>query len=316
MRTYRSILNRLLASALAMYVAACGSTEQPVALGEPIVVVHGSFKHGELPTASGVAADGGVSPVVTTYSLAVANLRPGARGAQLSGTASSDAYSIGVRLSDQGNGYWVEPVGSEDPLDPGQLTWSLEFDSSSAIKPGQRTLEIVAFDKDGRAGSKVQLPICVASDLPDNRNACNPKALPPLAIASLTWNADSDVDLTIVAPNGTTYGRSKRTLLSGSTVLATLDGDGSTGCLVDGRRMENFSWNDGTPAGTWKVYANLFDACGAPGVTFDLTIYQRQTNADGTFGLAEAHKVHGSFVRSQANGGAGAPLYLTDVQFQ
>ncbi|MDB4991692.1 MAG: hypothetical protein JWN04_6870 [Myxococcaceae bacterium] len=311
----QAVMASLVLAAAGLSCASCAGTEQPVALGEPIVVEQGSFKRGALPADTN-ETDGGVTPRVNTYTLATGVLNPGARQVLLSGSASSAAYSVGVRLASQGSGYWVQAMGSEDPLNPGQLTWSVPLDASSSIEPGLNTLEIVAFDKEGRAGSKVQLPVCVASELPDNLNVCNPKTLPPLAIASLSWNADADVDLTIVAPDGTTYGRSKRSLLSGTTVIASLDVDGVTGCLVDGRRMENFSWNDGTPAGVWKVYANLFDACGVPGVEFDLTVYQRQANADGTFALNKAHSVHGSFVRQQANGGAGAPLYVTDVQFQ
>ena len=291
-----------------LVLAACESTEDPLALDEPIVVHEADFKRGALPS-------GGAGPTITSLALGFGVLRPGTLNAQLSGRATANAYSVGVRFRDQGSGYWVRPVGAEDPLIPGELQWQLAFDAASAIEPGQHQLELVTFGADGIPGVPMALPVCVASELPDNLNVCNPTSAPPFAIASLGWNSDSDLDLTVVAPDGTTFGRSKRSLLAGTKVLARLDGDGVSGCLADGRRLENFAWNEPPAAGTWHVYANLFDACGKPSTTFDLTIYRRQQNADGTFALWPVWNLDGQFVRAQANGGAGAPLFLTDITF-
>jgi hypothetical protein len=299
-----------------LVLAACATTEDPTGLEEPIVVHQASFKHGALPGTESVPTASGSPPTLTSFAPAFGVLRPGTRGAVISGRASKEAYSVGVRFVDQGSGYWVQTVGSEDPLIPGELGWTLTFDAASSIVPGQHSLELVSFDGQGTPGTKQTLKVCVASDLPDNLNACDPKNQPPLAIASLTWDADSDLDLSIVSPDGTTFGRSKRSLLQDGKVIARLDNDGVSGCLADGRRSENFVWLDKPPSGAWHVYANLFDACTKPGVDFDLTIYQRQTNADGTFSLTALQAVHGQFVRQQANGGAGNATFVTDIQFQ
>jgi len=302
-------LSSLLVGAL---LAACGGTEDPLAIDEAIVVHQADFKRGELPGAAPGTA--GLEPRVTSYTLGFGVLRPGSVNAQVSGRASQAAYSVGLRFRDQGSGFWVRSVGAEDPLIPGELQWQLSLDAAVDIAPGLHELEVVAFDVDGKAGAKSSLPVCVASELPDNLNVCNPTAQPPLVVASLSWNTDSDLDLSVVAPDGTTYGRSKRSLLQAGKALVRLDGDGVSGCLADGRRLENIVFNE-PPAGTWRLYANIFDACGKTGANFTLTIFQRRANPDGTFALDEVRSVDGRFVRAQANGGAASPLYLTEIQF-
>lgn len=293
-------------------LAACSGTEDPLALDEPLTVRQADFKDGTLPGSEpGTPA---AEPAITSYTLGFGVLRPGTLNAQVTGRAQKSAYSVGVRFRDQGNGYWVRPVGSEDPLFPGELQWQFVLDAASAIEPGLHTLEVVAFDENGRAGTKSALPICVASELPDNLNVCDPKKAPPIAVAALRWNADSDLDLTVVAPDGSSFGRSKRSLVSGTRVLARLDGDGVSGCLADGRRLESFSWNEPSISGKWQIYANLFDACTKPSVSYELTIYFRQQDADGSFRLVPVKTVHGQFVRAQATGGAGNPLFLSEVE--
>jgi hypothetical protein len=297
-------------------LSACDSVDDPSAVGEPIVVQQASFKHGALPGLDPVPNTPAVAPSITSFAPAFGVLRPGTRGAVVTGRASKEAYSVGVRFADQGSGYWVQTVGSEDPLIPGELSFNLSFDASSSIEAGSHALELVSFGADGKPGTKQTLKVCVASELPDNLNVCNPKNKPPLAIASLTWDADVDLDLSVVAPDGTIFGRSNRSRVVNGSVTARLDNDGVSGCLLDGRRTENFSWLESPGAGVWHIYANLFDACSRPGVEFELTLYQQQLNADGTFGLLALPSVHGQFVRQQANAGAGNATFVSDIQFQ
>lgn len=293
-------------------LSGCHGTEDPIALDEPIVVRQADFKSGALPGAAPGTL--GVEPRITSFQLGFGALKPGTLNAQISGRASGSAYSVGVRFKDQGSGYWVRPVGSEDPLIQGELTFQFGLDAAIEIEPGLHELEVVAFDGAGNAGVKASLPVCIASELPDNLNVCNPTTPPPLVIASLSWDADADLDLSVVGPDGVTYGRSKRSLLQNGKTLVRLDGDGVSGCLADGRRRENFVF-DAPPAGIWRVYADLFDACGKPGVNFVLTLYRQEVRPDGTYALVEHSQTHGQFVRAQASGGAGSPLFLTEIQF-
>lgn len=296
--------------ALALCVVGCDSIDDPIALDQPIVVQQAEFKQGALPAAEATG------PAITSFTLGFGVLRPGTRSAPVSGRAGETAYSVGLRFADQGTGFWIRPVAAEDPLIPGELQWQLALDAAVDIEPGQHQLEVVAFDAQGKPGPKKSLPVCVASDLPDNLNACNPKTSPPLLIASLSWETDSDLDLSVVAPDGTRFDRSKRSLLVGTKVVARLDGDGVSSCLGDGRREENFVWNEAPPTlGSWSIYANLFDACGKATASYTLTIYQRVINGDGTFALQPVRSLGGDFVRQQANGGAGSPLYLTSIDF-
>lgn len=303
------MLRRIATLSTLLMALGCG-TEDPRALDEPLVVHQADFKEGALPGGAQAA-----EPKVTSFTLGFGVLRPGTRNAPISGRSTKSAYSIGIRFQDVGGGYWVRPVGSEDPLIPGELQWQLSLDAASEIVPGVHPLEVVAFDADGKPGEKSVLPVCVASDLPDNLNVCNPAIAPPLAIASLSWNTDSDLDLTIVAPDGTTYGRSKRSLSANGKVIARIDGDGVSGCLADGRRRESFVWNEPPPAGVWRIYGDLFDACGKPATTFTLTMYQRVQQPDGTFGIAPVKELTGQFVRAQASAGGASPLFLSEITF-
>jgi hypothetical protein len=296
---------------------ACDGTDDPTALDEPLVVQQADFKRGALPFTQAAAGAPAPTPTITSLAAAFGVLRPGTRGAGITGRASKDAYSVGVRFADLGSGYWVHPVGGEDPLIPDELNWSFALDAASDITPGKHDLEVVTFDKDGNAGGKQALSLCIASDLPDNLNVCDPKVAPPLVIASLTWNTDADLDLTVVAPDGTAFNRTKRSLLRGGTVLARLDNDGVSGCLADGRRRESFVWLEAAQLGSWNVFVNLFDACEHPAVDFVLTTYQRVANPDGTFALLPLNesKVTGTLTRAQANGGAKSPLFVSEIKF-
>jgi hypothetical protein len=289
--------------------AGCDSIDDPSGLDEPFVVQASDLKQGDLP-------EGVDGPKILAFASTPTVIRPGARAVPFGGNATDTAYSVGVRFAELGSGYWIRPAGSLDPIVTGERTWQMPLDANPELEPGNYKLEIVAFDEKGKPGPKSLLPVCVSSLLPDNLNACNPKAAPPLVIASLTWDADADLDLSVIAPDGTQFGRSKRSLSVGGKVVARLDADGTVGCVADGRRMENFSWADVPPqVGSWSVYANLYDACGKAAVTYTLTLYQRVTNGDGTFALQPIKTIEGDFVRQQANGGGGSAVFVTSVEF-
>lgn len=296
------------ALALASLLFACDSEPYYVGIGEPIVAKNAELKKGDLP-----ANDEGVR--VTSLQLNFGVITPGAPSLSVTGRVSDDAYSVGIRLKELGSGYWVKPVGAADPSVPGELTFDLNISAATEIKSGNHTFAAVAFDESGRAGPEYEVPVCVVSEIPDNLNACDPANEPPPAIVSLTWHSDADVDLILVAPDGKTYDRSRRSFLNeDGSISFGLEFDGSAGCTLDGRRRENFVWND-PPEGTWLVYANLFDACGEAAVSFEATVYRKRRNRDGTFRLDADEPVRGEFLRLQQNGGDGNPLYLTTVEF-
>jgi hypothetical protein len=292
-----------------LLVLGCDSVDDPVGFEEPFIGQTAVFKHGEL-------REGADGPVLTTFSSGFSVANPGARGVRIGGNVAETAYAVGVRFADVGGGFWVQPVGAFDPIVPGERTWQMVLDISVDAEPGPHEFEVVAFDEAGKPGPKRTLPTCIASLVPDNQNVCLPKNAPPTIVASLTWDTDADVDLSVIAPDGTLYNRNKRSFSEGGKVLARLDADGVSGCVTDKRPMENFVWNEvPAAAGSWAIYANLFDACGKAAVTYTLTLYQRIDNGDGTFSQEPIREAHGDFVRQQANGGAGSAVYITSVSF-
>jgi hypothetical protein len=294
--------------ALPSLLFACESQPYYVGINEPIVAKNAELKKGELPS-----HDDGV--LVTSLQLNFGVITPGAPSLSVSGRVSDDAYSVGIRLKELGSGYWLKPVGAEDPSVPGELTFDYSISAATALEPGNHTFVAAAFDEKGRAGPEYEVPVCVVAPIPDNGNACDPENEPPPAILSLTWHSDADVDLIVVAPDGKTYDRSHRSSLNeDGSIRFGLEFDGSTGCIVDGKRRENFVWND-APEGTWLVYANLFDACHEAAVTFEATVYRKRRDNDGGFRLDADEPLHGEFLRVQQNGGAGNPLYLTAIEF-
>ncbi len=304
----RAVLLGALASATAMS-AGCRGVDDPRALSEPLVVHQADFKPGALPR---VDPEG---PSITTLEVGTLTLLPGLPHVPIAGRTTEGAFSVGVRLLDQGSGYWVVPVGAEDLLTPGERLWELAFDVGHGVAPGRKTLGLVAFDEAGRAGPQASIGVCIRSELPDEGNVCDPTIEPPAAIASLRWNADADLDLIVIAPDGTRYGRNKFSQVVDGKVVARLDADRTSGCLLDGRRIESFAWKEQPPKGTWYVYANLFDACAEPSVRFELTLYRKQSHAGGSFSLREEKVVGGQLLRAQSRADAERPLYLTKIEF-
>lgn len=300
------------AALFALTVLGCDSESLRLGLDEPIVVTHAELKDGDLP-----GEDNEDGARVTSLQLNFGVLKPGSPKLSLSGRASKDTYAVGVRIVELGSGYWLKPVGAADPSVPDELTFEFTLAAAAELPPGKHTFVGAAFDKDGKAGPHYEIPVCIASSLPDNGNACDADSEPPPAIISLTWNTDADLDLSIEAPDGKLYDRGRRfALREDGTQSFGLLFDGFPGCLRDGRRREDFVFNDRPPRGSaWLVYANLFDGCGHAAVGYELTVYRAKKNADGSFRLEASAPVRGEFLRAQQNGGAGTPLYLTAVAF-
>lgn len=302
-------MRALPAIALALLVA-CDSEPYDVGVDEPIIVQGAELKPGELRAGS----DDGAT--VTSLQLNFGVLRAGASNVSLSGRATDDAYAVAIRFAELGGGYWVRPVGAHDPTLPGELTFDFSLQAASDIEAGKHTLLAVAFDARGKAGPAYTVPVCVLSDVPDNQNACDPAREPPPAVISLSWDRDADLDLILEGPGGVRYDRTNRTGREGDTELWGLELDGSTGCLIDGRRRENFVFHELPEEGaTFLASATFFDACQHAAVNFELTVYRARRNADGTYRRVKEPTVRGAFVRAQANGGAGRPLYLQAITF-
>jgi len=94
-----------------------------------------------------------------------------------------------------------------DALAPGlsrgsSCTRSRRRRSPSGAAHRDRTLLLAAIDEQGNAGEETRLDTCITRPIPDNLNACDPTIAPPFAVLSLAWDADVDLDLVVVAPDG------------------------------------------------------------------------------------------------------------------
>jgi hypothetical protein len=289
-------------------LVACTGVTDERHLEQALVVENAVFHEGSLTSSDAAEA------TVTSLSFSLGSVTAGAHDVPVSGRASSDAYAIAFALDDRGSGYWTRKVGTEDPSFPGELAFDALLQIGTNITPGLTTLSVRAIDGNGRPGPAEELSLCVLPDIPDHGNACDPKVEPPRAVVSLAWDSDADLDLTVVSPSGKVYNRSRRGVANNAgKVLASFDRDSSAGCQQDGKRRESFVVESVPERGPWKVYAGLFDACGAASARYELDLYEREETEEGRYALTRKSRTHGVLLRSQADGGGKPPFYITSV---
>jgi hypothetical protein len=110
---------------------------------------------------------------------------------------------------------------------------------------------------------------------------------------TLTWDADSDVDLHVVEPGGEEIYFGRRVSSTGGE----LDLDSNAACDIDGIRNENITWPVGTaPQGLYTVRVNYWSSCGV-----SRTNYTVRINNSGAVQI-----VTGSFTGPGDRGGQGS----------
>ncbi len=294
-----------------MLLACDEGAPRTLGLGEPIRVHGAQFVSGQLP------ASAGATPVVTNVTLTNPTVLFGEANKAFNGRGSSDASAVAVRFTDSGTGYWVVPMGPTDVQFPGEYTWQTiaDFDPLFAAQaPGHHTLRYVAVDAAGHAGPPNDVDLCLDPSIPDNGALCDASKAPPFAVLTLEWDADSDVDLVVVGPDHTTDAKHPTTIPPDGGVLdptsGKIDRDSLAGCVKDGRRQEDLIWQNPPTGTTFDVYANLFDACGQPGVTYSATLYTFSSGAP-----VAQKSAKGVFTSYDANGGAALGTYLFSYTF-
>ncbi len=314
---------QLLLSATAL--AGCSGEPLTTALEEPLRVSGAQFHDGELPGLPALTADeinAGAMPQAPNVSGLTLNnsiIASGEAGRTFSGSASIDALAVGVRFADLGRGYWLVPTGSPD--EAGGLEWRFRAAFRRGLPAGTHTLLFAAVDAQGRAGSQASVDVCLLPDVPDNASACIPDAAPPALVVSLAWDAAVDLDLRVVTPSGkvvdpkhpTTADRDEDGKLDlNSAATGTLDHDAFAGCSAsDGRGRENLVFQGTPAAGTYLVYAGLFDACGAPGVTFDVSLHTPSVGPEGQTRQVETYRQSAQLSAVHADGGAELGTFIT-----
>lgn len=306
-----------------------GCSGEPLtrALSEPLRLPDAQFREGELPglpplTAEEINAGAKPqTPVVTGINLGNAIIPAREPGRAFSGLSSRDTKAIGVRFAELGTGYWLLPTRGADAVNGGEIEWSFRAAFGDSVPTGRQQLLLAGFDADGHAGNQVGLTLCMSSEVPDNGNACDPTAAPPALVVSLAWDTAVDLDLRVITPGGKIVDSKNP-----STVEADADGnldpdepgsgviayDSFASCKADGRRRENLVFQTRPARGTYLVYANLYSACGKPGVTFDVSVFnEARGDEPGTRKLAETFQQAAQLQATHANGGAELGMYVT-----
>jgi hypothetical protein len=316
---------------LSLAAVGCDRTTQ-IGVGEAFRVRDAQFVRGELPgdepkDLPPVAVDGGSDedpPRITALETFNLDVRQGQGAKAFRGRTSDSAVAVAIALEGVSTGYWVLPVGSTDPA-TGEYTWEASTDFDISIDPGRHALRVVAIDKSERAGTQLELKVCVRGRVADNGSACSPTRTPPRAVISLSWDANADLDLQVVGPGGQVFdskrssGPASGTLGdagSESSELPALDRDSNAGCVIDAIRTENLSWNEESPSGRYGLYVNLFDACKQAAVRFRVAVYTpREKGSDAGEILEERYARSGELLDLAVNPTSSRGLFLGEYRF-
>jgi hypothetical protein len=320
----------LLASALLALLAACNGTASPLGVDEPLRVQNAAFKSGELPGSPPPEdpSDPGEDrdqPLVTQLMSQNLSALPGQVGKRITGFASDDAYSVGLRFADAGSGYWVLPVGAPDANYPDQLSFVATVDLSIELDEGEHVLQVVAFDAHGHAGQQYEYRFCALRPYDHTRNACDPTIPPPAAVISLVWDVDADLDLVVRTPSGKLVDADHPATVEVSDSeppdpeqrgVGILERDSNAECRIDSARRESLIWNGAPEPGTYLIYVNVFEACGKSAAHFAVESYVRVRGADeGTFDIAPLQEpLRGVVLGASANGGGKSGLFAGTIE--
>jgi hypothetical protein len=286
--------------ALVPLLSGCDDTGvlvSPVAL-EPLEVQNGTFFPGPLPTGTGPKVD---NIFVQQSSFAAgANART-----TLNGDADVMATAVLLRFADLGSGYWSVPVGIPETA-PGvnAVTWLAVPSYSPDIPVGSHTLVFNAIDANGNAGPAPgvnQMEVLTfRSNVPQGD-----------VVVSLAWDSNADLDLHLVAPDGTELDPQHPTtaaMLEADGGLppgtAVLDRDSNANCVEDPFREEDAVFAT-RPKGTYVVRVDMFSSCGAPEANYVVTV---------TVNGEVMGTVRGFLLAADAdNGGPGSGVFVTNL---
>lgn len=303
---------------LLLLVSACSGASSDPGVDQPIVVRGAQLRHGVLP---GTPLDeGGVPSELRIVSVENAEsiIRLGQVGKAFTGRAAGDVAAIGIALEGLGDSYWVVPVGAPDLNNPGTYLFDFVADFGDDVPSGTQQLSVVAIDSAGNAGTIFRRPVCFLPDVPDNGAACIVNATLPDTVISLTWGTDVDLDLVIVTPTGKVVSlKHPNTIDADSGLTQPQVNDPSNGqltrdsngeCVIDSVRRESLVFDGPPPAGTYRVYARLSQACGHGSTTYAVETYRLDAGA-----LVRTDRIRGDFLALQATGPTGLGVFVTEL---
>ena len=320
----------------------CGDSHENLqGAGEPFRIRGAQFVAGALPGSTPTDAPyvPGAPPQIR---ISTPNyvIQQGYGGLKLAGSLTGNGWSGGLALSGQGSGWWLIPAGDVDATQtPPGFSLSATADFNDTIPTGPTFLVGVALDTDGRAGPQYRQAVCISSNGPAGNAACG-GATPPVAAITLSWDTQVDLDLQVVAPDGTIVSSAHPGLHEPPKTGPAdpnsphLNRDSNANCVIDGQRSESLIWptvapDKGTteyPAGTYLIYANLFDPCGQPSVNFHARVSMAVAAADesGAAGASGGGPMieqtvldrAGEFIARQANSSKTLGLFVASYDFE
>jgi hypothetical protein len=274
-----------------------GVVVSPVAT-EPLTVQGGQFFSGPLPTGTG--------PKVDFINTPASVFPAGAINKTLTGDADMGATSVLLRFSDLGTGYWSVPVGMTDiTMSNGALTWSAICSFSDSIPSGRHPLVFNAMDAKGNAGP--------APGQNQTETLTFLSAVPKGdVVISLVWDTAADLDLHLVAPDGTELDPEHPTTAAMRAPgappppgTATLDRDANASCIEDPSPEEDAVFADPPAPGKYIVRVDMFSSCGAPAADFAVSVRVRGKETQRASGVLLAEDADG--------GGPGSGLLVMQL---
>ncbi len=327
---------------VAALTAACSDGQKNLAGAEDAFRLrNGEHFDGALPGSdplpAGTPIKDGDPPRIVVFSLTGSLVVvQGQGGKKIPGNATTNTWSIGMALSNAGNGWWMIPVGDLDSTStPPTLGFSAVADFGQDVPVGPTLVEAVALDQQGNAGPKSEQSLCIASSGPDGASECPGGAPVPAAAITLTWDTEVDLDLQVLTPDGKLV-TPRHPFVNdddeGDPTKPHIDRDSNANCVIDGARRESLIWptpkpGKGTavvPSGLYAVYVNLFSPCGQQAVHFDVQISMAAPNdmgagGAGSDGTDTVEKVlferAGELVAVQANPTNSNGLFVTQYDF-
>ena len=262
---------------------ACGGSNGPRGVREAVTGVRGpdggaaTFHAGALPTPMGTV-DVTVPPTGTA-------INGGSTMIAVSSTTEIVKIYVSVEGSD---GYW------EVAVPPGTTVADVLLTLAQQLPPQL----VIVFEVVDAAGN-VSAPVTVTTTIIQVKTGD--------IQVSVSWDADNDVDLHVVDPNGYEIFWDAAPSVEGGE----LDLDSNAACSIDGVNNENILWPIGkAPAGTYTVRVDNFENCGDPALASNYVVtVQRKGQAAETF--------MGSFPATDLGdfGGAGDGVLITTFTY-
>ena len=235
-------------------LAGCSAATNDPGLDALMRLSNAQFYRGAPPT----PGDGPMVQQVIT--VPASTIRRGLNNS-VQGFVTRDTTAIALYL--EGDvGYWVIAPGLVDATQLGQLAFNASAAYAGNLPAGHYTLKALAADGKGHFGPVTDFALSTEDVMTSDT-----------LLVSLAWDTESDLDLHLLTPDGTEVWANKINSIpppvpgqNGDPDAyksgGILDFDSNSGCVIDGRRMENVYWTVAPPSGHYLVRVDTWSLCG------------------------------------------------------